>query len=719
MRRYQISLLSAGILLAGASLVRAEEPNVGDLTRELTGERPAAARTAQQLDAVYAKVLDSLMPNMGNDDPGKRNEPQSTLERIAFQASRPGAEADRQSCSKAVAARLGPQSGPFGRVWLLRQLERIGRAEAVPQVAALLTDGDALVRESARRALQKNPSAEANAALQKAIASADAAWRVALINALGERCDPTNLDTLLREAASGDDGVRTAAVIGLAKLGNPSAAPAIESAMNRGAPRARRIAVGCYAQLAEAVAARGNRAAALEIYKKMLGLPSAGKSAAVVGIGRSGSEADLPILFGALADRSVKVRRACVDALCLVQGSQVAQAIAAQVNSAAPEAKLALLQVLARRGEKGAVAVFLAAAKDSDEAVQVAALAGLGTVGNASAVPLLLEAAASSGEPQETARQSLQTLPGGDVDQAILSRLTDKETKIRVEVVRALAARHAVAATGSLLKAVEDTDAGVRNEALKALGNVAPADSLPALVAVVVKTSDDGVRNGAADALVKTAQRVQDLDARCEAILQAVGPANGPAKYALLMTLGRLGGPKALECLRADVKSSDEKVKDAALRAMTEWPDATAAADLLDLARTSASETYRVLAVRGYIRVSAIRYDRSDELRAKMLIAGLQTATRPEEKRQALGGLAEARHLSSLQAVVPCIDVPALREEACYAAVRLGRDLWNDHPQAVRDALRKVLAVSMNENLKKEAQEPLEHAEQKLKEMRR
>jgi hypothetical protein len=212
---------------------------------------------------------------------------------------------------------------------------------------------------------------------------------------------------------------------------------------------------------------------------------------------------------------------------------------------------------------------------------------------------------------------------------------------------------------------------------------------------------------------------VQDLEARCEPILQAVGSASGPAKSSLLVALGRLGGQKSLECLRGGVNGSDEKVKDAAIRAMTEWPDATAAADLLAIAKTAASETHRVLAVRGYIRVCSIRSDRPDELRAKMLIAGLETAARPEEKRQALGGLAEVRQLLALQAVVPCMSNPALREEACYAAVRLGRDLWNDHPQAVRDALQKVLEVSMNDGLKREAKEPLERAEQKLKEMRR
>jgi len=510
-----------------------------------------------------------------------------------------------------------------------------------------------------------------------------------------------------------------AALAGLGTVGNPSGLAAIESAMNRGTPRARRIASDCRLQSAEALVAQGNRAAALSIYKKMLGSQGAVKCAGIIGIGRAGSAGDLSTLWDALADRDVKVRGACVEALCLLEGNQVTQAIAAQVKTAAPEAKLALLQALARRSDKSTVSVFIAAAKDADEAVQVAALAGLGTVGNPSVVPLLLQAAAGSGEPQEAARQSLQTLPGADVDQAIMAALTDKNAKIRVEAVRALAARHVVAATVSLLKAVDDADGEVRNESLKALGSVAPGEALAALASVLVKTTDDGLRNTAADALVRSAQRVQDIETRCEPILQAAASCGGPARLSLMVVLGKLGGRKSLEYLSGAVNSSDDKVKDAAIRAMTEWPDATAAEALLGVAKTAASPSHRVLAVRGYIRVCSIRSDRSDEQRAKMLIAGLETAARPEEKRQALGGLAEVRHLLALQAVVPCIGDPALREEACSAAVRIGRDLWNDHPEAVKAAMQKVIEVSKNDGLKREAKEPLDRAEQKLKEARR
>lgn len=717
MRLYPIGLLAVAILLAGATALVAEEPNVGELTRELTGEKPAAERTPAQLDAAYNAVIEALMPDMGNEDPGKRGGPQGRLERIAFHACRPGAEAERAACAKAVAARLGPDAGPLGRVWLLRQLERIGRAEVVPQVARLLGDADALIRESARRALQKNSSKEANAALQEALGSAgEPAWRVAILNALAERRDPSNLSLLLKDTTSGNDDVRSAAVIGLAKLGDKSAVGPVEAAMKKGSAAARRIATDSYLTLAAALAGKGDKATALGMFKKLLSAEGALKCAAVIGVGRAGGPADLSTLIDALADDDPRLRGACVEALAMLEGKGVTAAIAGKVKTAKVEVKPALLQALARRGDKTTIPTFVAAVEDADETVKVEALRGLGTIGDAGATPLLLKVAATEGKPQEAARESLLRLPGANVDKALLAAMGNADPKIRVEVVRSLSARHVVAATQTLLKSAEDADGGVRNESLKALGAVAPTEALSAVAAVLIKTEDGGARNEAANALINIANRDEDLEKRSEPVLKALAGAQGEAKLSLLGVLGRIGGQKSLEAVRAAVKDADEKVVDAAIRAMAEWPDATAAADLLDVAKTAATETHQVLAIRGYVRVCRIRTDRPAAETAKMLAAGLAAAKRPDEKKQALGGLRDVRDILALEAVVPCMGDDALKEEAASAATRIGREIWNKNPEAVKAAMEKVLEVSKNDGLKREAKEALDRAEQKLKE---
>ena len=723
MKLHYIGLLAIGVFLSIGVLLAAEPPSVADLTKQLTGETPAAPRTPEQLAALYSQVLDALMPDMGAEDPGKRAGPSGTIERIAFQASRPGSEAERAACSKAIAARLGPDVAPLARAWLLRQLERIGRAEVVPQVAALLADKDPLVRESARRAIQKNSAKEASAALVAALGSADApAWRIALVNALAMRRDPSSLGCLLKEAASDNDDVRSAAIGGLARLGDASAAPVIAAAMAKGSPAARRIATDCYFRLADAAACAGDKATALAIYKQMLGSGGHLKCAAIIGIGRAGTAADLSTLLEPLADQDARVRGACVEALCLLKGSEITAAIAAVARSPKPETRLAALQALARRGDAGTLPVFIAAAEDADEDVQAAAVAGLGRVGNATVVPLLLKAATAAGKPQqEAARQSLEALPGAEIDKMLLAAIDTGDVKVRAEVIHALAARHVVAATPGLLKAAADADAGVRSESLKALGIVAASDALAPLAALLAKSEDAGVRGEAANALVNIANRDTDIDNRSEPIVKALAVAPGPAKLSLLSVLGRIGGQTSLVCLRAAVKDDDAKIKDAAIRAMTEWPDVTAAEDLLAVANGAASPTHQVLALRGYLRVCCLRTDRPlpDAEKAKLLVTGLKCAKRPEEKRQALGGLAEVRDFRAFEAVVPCMDDPALKEEAASAAVRIGHDLWNRYPELVVAAMQKALEISKNDRIREDAKAALDNAVQKLRETKK
>jgi HEAT repeat protein len=306
-------------------------------------------------------------------------------------------------------------------------------------------------------------------------------------------------------------------------------------------------------------------------------------------------------------------------------------------------------------------------------------------------------------------------LPGADVDKALQDLMEQQDAKIRVEVIRAFSARHVVAATQSLLKAAEDTDGGVRNESLRALGELAPSNALAGVAAVLVRTTDAGTRNEAANALVNIANRDRDFDGRTDPILKALEASSGPAKFSLLSALGRIGGRNSLECMRAAVRDNDEKVREAAIRALAEWPDATAADDLLALAKSAAGETHQVIALRGYLRVCSIRSNRPAEQTAKMLIAGLEAAKRPDEKRQALGGLGQVPHILALRTVVPFMGNDAVKEEAAVATVYIGYHIWNGHPEDVKEAVRKAIAISKNEGLKQLANDVLGRIDEKLK----
>ncbi|MCX5654483.1 MAG: hypothetical protein NTY65_07545, partial [Planctomycetota bacterium] len=135
-------------------------------------EKPSAMPTVNDLA--------TLVPDSAGDDLKKRANAMKAIEVLALSAARPGAEAERAAVSQALAAKLVPATPQLARVWIIRQLQLIGKAEVVPVLTGLLDDKEVLIRESARRALQYNSSAEAGAALRAALdKAADPAWKIA------------------------------------------------------------------------------------------------------------------------------------------------------------------------------------------------------------------------------------------------------------------------------------------------------------------------------------------------------------------------------------------------------------------------------------------------------------------------------------------------------------------------------------------------------------
>ena len=180
--------------------------------------------------------------------------------------------------------------------------------------------------------------------------------------------------------------------------------------------------------------------------------------------------------------------------------------------------------------------------------------------------------------------------------------------------------------------------------------------------------------------------------------------------------LGRIGGKKSLAGVRAALGEQDEKVKDAALHAMIEWPDALVADDLLALAKSSANETHQVLATRGYIRVCAIRGARPDAETARLLVAGLRVARRPEEKWQALGGAGRnPRHPGSPGSRALHERGGPSRRGRRGRRPHRPRYLEQSSPGRERRDAEGDRGLQ-NDGLKRDAKEALDRAEQKLAE---
>jgi HEAT repeat protein len=375
----------------------------------------------------------------------------------------------------------------------------------------------------------------------------------------------------------------------------------------------------------------------------------------------------------------------------------------------------ALLRELGDRGDVAAKPAVLAAAKSDQEPVRVAALGALAGVGEAAdALVLAQTAAATEGRIRDTARASLDRMVAKGADEAMQTAMAGGEIKVRLELIRALGARHAPAALPAIMKAAEDADAGVRVEAMRALEAMADEKSVDLLVRLITSPKQDNEREPAERALAAVCARAADKDALAATLVKALGGASGPAKAALLRPLARLGGEKAFAPVRAALGDADAGVKDTAIRVVAEWPDDAALEDMIALAKSDPKESNQVLALRGYLRLARER-ERKEEDRLKMAQVALPLAKRPDEQKQVLGVLRDLRSIEALRLAAPLMSEEKVKGEAIDATVRIARQIGGKLPDEVKGAMEQAIKLTTDERIRREAGEVLKKIEDQQK----
>ena len=178
----------------------------------------------------------------------------------------------------------------------------------------------------------------------------------------------------------------------------------------------------------------------------------------------------------------------------------------------------------------------------------------------------------------------------------------------------------------------------------------------------------------------------------------------------LFPLLGRIGGPKALEAIHEGMKSEKGEIQDAAVRALSNWPDAGVADELLTLAQSSPNESHRTWALRAYVRVIALPTDRPARESLDMFNKAMDLARGDDEKRLVIGRVATVRLVETLRWVVPYLDDEALAQQACRTVVELAhhRELREPNQGEFDPALKKVIQTCRDPGLVDRAKRYLE-----------
>ncbi len=602
-------------------------------------------------------------------------------------------------------------------------------AKAVEPLAKLLCDADPQVVCAAASSLGRIGNAAAAGALEKALGSASGASlnviadgciraaeallasgkrdkAVALYDCVRATKTPRHIRmaamrgailargpagiAMLMEQIKGDDNAMFAVAMRLAhEIPGPKLTQALAAEVGKLAPEKQVVVL-------QALGDRKDTSAIPAVLAAAKAGPSNVRVAAIRALPQIGCPSCLASLVTLASDADAEVAAAAQTSLAGFPGKEADSTIANLMNTQDTKARCTAIDLVGQRRVTSAMPALLKAAEDADRQVSTASFKVLGDMAGAAEIPAMINLliktqAASAAENALSAVCARQAEPAAGnvvIKKAIYGALPDgpsaEVTKKATDLVK----------SGSMTLEVNNGNFGD------------PAPRKPKKLSVEYTVNGVWASKTVAEGQTIMFTAATTSPACVDALCGAMAQAPVPAKQALLRILRSAGGPKSLATVRAAMQDENAEIKDTATRVLCDWTTAEASDEQLALAKTSPNKTYKVLALRGYIRAIG---DANVDIAKRHAMCKEATALiqNDTEKRLLLSALSNAGDAESLEMVMSHLDNPAIKDEACLAAVSVAERLVAGNPAVVADAMKKVVKATKNEGILKRARKVL------------
>ncbi len=574
------------------------------------------------------------------------------------------------------------------------QLAVIGSDRSLATLAGLLQSGE--TAGIACYALSALPSAKAVEILRDALPAARGPAQAQIIEALGARRDDRSVRQLAPLARDPDAAVARAAIAALGNIADKPACQALALLRTEGIPAQARAVAEASFTAAEKLAASGDRTGAAAIYERYLppDQPNDLRRGAFGGLLRLDQDGGERRIRQTLTSRDAVLTPVALAAISHLRSPGASARFAADLPMLPPQEQVWLLLALADRGDAAAHAAIQSQLAATDPAVRGAALAAEARLGDARSVPALCRALAraETAEERQAVETALTQLRGGpQTDRALLEELKTPSLAARSYVISALARRGCRDAVSALLAEADSPDGATAKAAFQALGRLASADQLPSLLDRLARLRADDVRGDAESAVARLITALPDANRRSEMVCSALARASDlEARCSLLRLLPACAGSQALEAVKAGCAEANPRLRDAAVRALAEWPDAEAWDALVAEHDRSEDPAHRALCLRALARLAEEQNANvSAELiaRYRQLFARAQTG---EDRKLVLGALAGAADPDALKLALEQLPNASAHAEAELAVRKIAGAVQRQHPQAAAEALRQL-----------------------------
>ena len=683
--------------------------------QELLDRYPAQSfETEQALCATLLEhgpeAIDALsrMLDSARDD----TRPRTVLQSVAMYVGRPQRQAQRAVFSQAINNSLRTAHDKEIQAFLIELLQWVGDDRSVDVLAGFLDDPR--LADPALRALTSIGSSAATQVLVSSLAEGSTADTAGVIIAVGTLRAEQAAEELMRVADSPDPALRRNALWALANMGYATAETMLTDAFTDADGYVSADAGRSYLLLAQRLAEHGQPDHAAAMCRRLLAEAAVSahlKCGALETLTVAVGPAAMDDLLAAATSEHDAIQAAAVTLANRIDGTDATEQWIGLLDDAAAPLAERIAAMLGQRGDKTALPAVIALFDHTEERVARAAMTAAVQLDANKAAEAIVTMLTRTDQPQRSAAgvDILMRIPGQKPLQTAAQSLSVMPAASRIEVMRGLADRRAATYSPHIVAQADDADAAVRRAAIRALGVCARPDDVQDLLTLMLEAENPGEQAGLQRALVTAAMQHPDSQRRAEPVLQELQRSDDHDRMVLIRTLGHLGGPDALQTVLRYIDSDDADLKDAAIGALADWPDAAAVDGLMQVVQAEQLR-YQVIALRSALRLLQDS-DVSEGQKVQVAREALDAVGRDQEKQLILAFLSQIKTHEALALAAPYLDEPSLRTAAAVATARIALPS-DDSPGLsgvfVADVLTQALDALTDDTLRRQVRDYLD-----------
>ena len=667
------------IFILGCSTTKQLQQNNGKIEskeylRQLLNHLPA--RDSLQAGLVYEAILNQgsntiveICYMLKSTNQLEILKAQYALSGIAGYVSKPGRSALRTKFLTALHQVINYEFAAEQKAFLFNQLQLVGNEQSISLVSQYLHDEN--LCDPACQVIVAINSETAGKSLHSNLLQESKKNKISIIRALGEiQYLPAGEDIMIY-AADEDDEVRMACLYALADIGYQPALPLFMEEIKEEKRYLRNQLALLNLQWAKQIE---DKEQLISLCHKFLQssddhFDANIRISALTALVEVQGEKSITEIMSFL-DEDKKLRIAALELTNTLPGQAVLTQLMTELEKSRPEVKCEIIEILEHRGDYSAFLSIISALQDQEKNVRLSAVSAAAKLGGIEAVPHLLKLLMKSYDIHEhsAVKENLLLLDSPEMTEIVAEGIPLMPAMAQITCMEILAQRKAQEYRNVIWKQVNNDSLNVRLAALNALKDLAHPTEYERALAHLIDCANPQEKKAAQILASRLADEIAENQRQIDPIRAHYMTAAIEDKQYLLNILKHMGGKQALQIVVNEAAASDSQIKDWAIRSLTDWPDEAAIKPLMTLAGGDAELTYKILAIRGVLRILRERELGMDrELAVYSELMAL--AERSDEKKLILAGMASIKSPDALKCVAQYISDKELSLEAVQSAL--------------------------------------------------